>query len=63
MGLGEMERNMNTQEFKEMLDEQMERLINFYKYEEKAGVRKPEPKSLLTKHKQKLREEQMNRGK
>lgn len=54
---------MNKHDFREMLDGQMERLINFYKYEEKVGVRKPEPKSLLTKHKQKLREEQMNRGK
>ena len=63
MGLGEMERNMNTQEFKEILDAQMERLINFHKYEEKVGIRKPEPRSLLTKHKKKLREEQMNRGK
>ena len=62
MGLGEMERNMNTQEFKEMLDAKMERLINFYKYEEQKGVRKSEPRGLLGENKRKLRQEQINRG-
>ena len=53
---------MNTQEFKEMLDAKMERLINFHKYEEKVSVRKPEPRSLLSENKRKLRNEQINRG-